>query len=193
MNNEISTIISNLDQQLGRLEVSIFNLSQANQSSLPDDVQLYIDNEIQYLRDTQDEIRNNIIKLREANKSLTNDKTALQSKISALDDIIIKLKNANTSNLPTNTKNRLTLITNYLVNTRNEITAHLVQFGQAAPSFIQKMLAGAKALCEEHEDIVKDIIGEPTITCVTQDPATTPTANADSDTPCFENVDELAK
>ena len=57
----------------------------------------------------------------------------------------------------------------------------------------EKMLDGAKALCEEHEDIVKNIIGEPTITCVTNNVTTTPSANTECDTPCFENIEELNK
>lgn len=57
----------------------------------------------------------------------------------------------------------------------------------------EKMLDGAQSLCEEHEDIVKNIVDEPTITCVTNDVATTPSANTECDTPCFENIEELNK
>ena len=104
----------------------------------------------------------------------------------------MRLQNAITSRMPTNDKNRLTLITNYLIDTRNRIATHIAQFGQTEPTYIRKMLEGAKALCEEHEDIVKNIVDEPTITCIMKD-HTTSTDNIDGDTPCCEDGEELNK
>ena len=44
-----------------------------------------------------------------------------------------------------------------------------------------------------HESLIQKMLQQPTITCVTKDTATTPIANVDSDTPCFENGEELNK
>ncbi|MBQ7797616.1 MAG: hypothetical protein IJ371_00650 [Clostridia bacterium] len=192
MEKEISTIIFNLEEQLILLEGSIFRLSCINNVSS----QSYVNRQIGDLEKVKNNIKNEISKLRQIKETLISDnktKNSLQEEISALDNTIIKLQNARNEMMPTNTKNRLTVIINYLIDTRNNIATHISQFGQTTPSYIQKMIDGAKLLCEEHEDIIKNIVDEPTITCVTQDPATTPTATADSDTPCFENGEELHK
>ena len=192
MNKEISTIISNLEEQLILLEGSTFRLSCINNISS----QSYVNRQIGDLEKVKNNIKNEITKLRQIKETLIGDnkvKNSLHEEISALDVTIMRLQNAITPTMPTNDKNRLTAIVNYLIDTRNRIATHIAQFGQTSPSYIQKMIAGAKALCEEHEDIVKNIVDEPTITCVTKDVATTPNANADSDTPCFENIEELNK
>lgn len=67
--NEISKITSNLDKQIGRLELAIFNLGLASQPYLPEHIQNILNNEINHLRDIQDEIRNNMIQLNEHNKT----------------------------------------------------------------------------------------------------------------------------
>lgn len=82
------------------------------------------------------------------------------------------------------------LLTGLKYNNENDKS---VQDNNTDNRLFDKMLDGAQSLCEEHEDIVKNIIGEPTITCVTKDKANTPIANTECDTPCFENIEELNK
>lgn len=67
--NEISKISENLNKQLGRLELAMFNISLANQPYLPERIQNIINDELNRLRDIQDEIRNSMIELNEQNKT----------------------------------------------------------------------------------------------------------------------------
>ena len=189
MDKQEFTPRTNLEHQISALEVAIYNLQQANTPHLNAHTKKMLTSITQNLINAKNEIRKSVNALDEEYKI----KNTLQQDIHELDVTIIRLQNARNENLPTNTKNKLTIIINYLVDTRNKIATHIAQFGQTTPSYIQKMIAGAKALCEEHEDIVKNIIGEPTITCITKDVTTTPSANSDSDTPCFENIEELNK
>jgi len=180
---------TNLEHQISALDVAIYNLQQANTPHLNAHTKKMLTSITKNLINAKNEIRKSVNELDKEYKI----KNTLQEDINELDVTIIRLQNARNESLPTNTKNKLTLIINYLVDTRNKIATHIAQFGQTTPSYIQKMLAGAKALCEEHEDIVKDIIGEHTITCVTKDVSTTPITNAESDTPYFDNSEELNK
>ena len=63
--NEIVTIRKNLDKQVGQLELALFNIDIANQPYLPEHIKNILNNELNRLRDIQDEIRNSMIKLSE--------------------------------------------------------------------------------------------------------------------------------
>ena len=63
--NEIGTIRKNLDKQVGQLELALFNIDIANQPYLPEHIKNILNNELNRLRDIQDEIRNSMIKLSE--------------------------------------------------------------------------------------------------------------------------------
>lgn len=63
--NEIVTIRKNLDKQVGQLELALFNINIANQPYLPEHTKNILNNELNRLRDIQDEIRNSMIKLSE--------------------------------------------------------------------------------------------------------------------------------
>ena len=63
--NEIVTIRKNLDKQVGQLELALFNIDNANQPYLPEHIKNILNNELNRLRDIQDEIRNSMIKLSE--------------------------------------------------------------------------------------------------------------------------------
>ena len=154
---------TNLEHQISALEVVIYNLQQTNTPHLNAHTKKMLNSITQNIIDAKNEIRKSVNELDKEYEI----KNILQEDIQELDVTIIKLQNARNENLPTNTKNKLTLIINYLVDTRDKIATHIAQFGQTSPTYIQKMLAGAKALCEEHEDIVKNIVDEPNIYCET--------------------------
>ena len=63
--NEIVTIRKNLDKQVGQLELAVFNIDIANQPYLPEHIKNILNNELNRLRDIQEEIRNSMIKLSE--------------------------------------------------------------------------------------------------------------------------------
>ena len=63
--NEIITIRKNLDKQVSQLELALFNIDIANQPYLPEHIKNILNNELNRLRDIQDEIRNSMIKLSE--------------------------------------------------------------------------------------------------------------------------------
>ena len=63
--NEIVTIRKNLDKQVGQLELALLNIDIANQPYLPEHIKNILNNELNRLRDIQDEIRNSMIKLSE--------------------------------------------------------------------------------------------------------------------------------
>ena len=55
--NEIVTIRKNLDKQVGQLELALFNIDIANQPYLPEHIKNILNNELNRLRNIQDEIR----------------------------------------------------------------------------------------------------------------------------------------
>lgn len=87
--------------------------------------------------------------------------TNLEHQISALEVAIYNLKRANTPHLNTHTKKMLTSITENLINTKNEIRKSVNELSEDHKTYIQKMLEGAKALCEENPDSVKGIVDTP--------------------------------
>lgn len=70
---KILKFIQNLDSQIGKLELSIFNLSQATQQ----DIQIIVSSELNNLRDIQDEISNSMFKLIGQQKSTTDEENIL--------------------------------------------------------------------------------------------------------------------
>ena len=70
--NEIVTIRKNLDKQVGQLELALFNIDIANQPYLPEHIKNILNNELNRLRDIQDEIRNSMIKLSEHQNRLVD-------------------------------------------------------------------------------------------------------------------------